>query len=68
MTYAWYDILGTIGVGIIVLTYILLQLERIHSGQLVFSLLNAAGAALISLFHCFTVSTCRLSSSKSFGC
>lgn len=55
MTYAWYDILGTLGVGIIILTYILLQLERLSSMQLRYSLLNAAGAALIlvSLYYDF---------------
>ena len=55
MTYAWYDILGTVGVAIIVVTYVLLQLERIRSEHLVYSLLNAAGAALIliSLYYDF---------------
>lgn len=55
MGFAWYDILGTAGVGIIILTYILLQLERIRSEHLLYSLLNAAGAALIlvSLYYSF---------------
>lgn len=55
MQYAWYDILGTAGVGLIILTYILLQLEKVRSEQLVYSLLNAAGAALIlvSLYYSF---------------
>jgi hypothetical protein len=43
----WYDIVGTLGVAIIILTYILLQIERVRSDQLTYSLLNAAGAALI---------------------
>ena len=43
----WYDIVGTIGVGIIILTYVLLQIERIRSTQLVYSVLNAVGASLI---------------------
>jgi hypothetical protein len=43
----WYDIVGTVGVAIIVLTYVLLQIERIQSGHLMYSLLNAIGAALI---------------------
>lgn len=47
MRYAWYDFVGNIGVGLIVLTYILLQLERIKSETLVYSLLNAVGAGLI---------------------
>ena len=57
MTYAWYDILGTVGVAVIVVTYVLLQLERIRSDQLSYSLLNAAGALLIliSLFYTFNL-------------
>jgi hypothetical protein len=57
MTYAWYDILGTVGVAVIVLTYVLLQLERIRSDQLSYSLLNAAGALLIllSLYYSFNL-------------
>ena len=47
MTWAWYDILGTVGVATIVVTYVLLQLGRIRSDQLSYSLLNAAGASLI---------------------
>lgn len=47
MTYPWYDILGTVGVAVIILTYVLLQIERIRSDQLSYSLLNAFGAALI---------------------
>ena len=43
----WYDILGTLGVAVIVLTYILLQIERIRSDQLAYSVLNAFGASLI---------------------
>ena len=47
MRYAWYDLVGSIGVGIIILTYILLQLEKIKSETLIYSLLNACGAGLI---------------------
>lgn len=51
----WYDIIGTLGVALIVLTYILLQLGRVRSEQIVYSLLNAAGASLIlvSLYFSF---------------
>ncbi len=57
MTYAWYDILGTVGVAVIILTYVLLQIGRIRSEQLVYSLLNAAGAMLILvyLFYAFNL-------------
>ncbi len=55
MGFAWYDIVGTIGVAIIILAYILLQTERLRSERLGFSLLNAVGAALIliSLYYTF---------------
>jgi hypothetical protein len=53
----WYDILGTLGVAIIVLTYVLLQIERVRSDQLIYSLLNAIGASLIlvSLYFDFNL-------------
>ena len=53
MNFAWYDIIGTVGVATIVLTYILLQIERLRSDQLAYSLLNGIGAALIlvSLYY-----------------
>ncbi len=55
MTYAWYDILGTLGVGVIVLAYILLQIGRLRSEQLAYSVMNALGATLIliSLYYSF---------------
>lgn len=53
MPYAWYDIIGTLGVGVIILTYILLQFERIRSDQLIYSLFNAAGASLILISLCY---------------
>ena len=58
MSFAWYDILGTLGVAIIIITYVLLQLERIRSEQLLYSLLNAIGATLIiiSLYFSFNLS------------
>ncbi|MCC7307426.1 MAG: hypothetical protein IT173_07660 [Acidobacteria bacterium] len=39
--------LGTAGVATIVITYILLQTERLRSDSLYYSLLNAVGAILI---------------------
>ena len=57
MTFVWYDIIGTLGVGVIVIIYLLLQLGRIKSDQLVYSLLNGVGAALIliSLYYDFNL-------------
>jgi multisubunit Na+/H+ antiporter MnhB subunit len=54
----WFDAVGSIGVGIIILTYIALQLEKIRSETLLYSLLNAVGASLIivSLFYSFNFS------------
>ncbi|MEO6333456.1 MAG: hypothetical protein ABIO91_00600 [Pyrinomonadaceae bacterium] len=43
----WYDIVGTLGVAIIIVTYVFLQIERVRSDQLIYSLLNAIGATLI---------------------
>jgi hypothetical protein len=53
----WYDIIGTLGVAVIILTYVLLQLERVRSTQLIYSLLNAIGASLIlvSLYFDFNL-------------
>jgi hypothetical protein len=55
MNYAWYDAVGTIGVVVIILTYVALQLGKIRSESLVYSLLNALGASLIivSLLYSF---------------
>lgn len=55
MSYAWYDILGTLGVAVIIFTYVLLQLERLRSEHLLYSLLNAVGALfiLVSLYYSF---------------
>ena len=47
MTFAWYDIVGTLGTACIIITYVLLQIGRIRSEQLAYSLLNALGATLI---------------------
>ena len=47
MSFSLPDIAGTIGVALIVLTYVLLQTERLASDQLAYSVLNGIGAALI---------------------
>jgi hypothetical protein len=47
MTFSWYDIVGTIGTAVIIITYVLLQLGRVRSEQLIYSALNAVGATLI---------------------
>jgi len=57
MTFAWYDVIGTLGVGVIVVTYFLLQIDKISSQQFIYSLLNGVGAALIliSLYYDFNL-------------
>lgn len=47
MKIQWFDVIGTVGVGTIIVTYILLQANRVRSEQLAYSVLNAAGASLI---------------------
>lgn len=53
-----HDIIGTIGVLLIVSAYLLLQLRRIRPQELRYSLANAAGATLVlySLWFDFNAS------------
>jgi hypothetical protein len=57
MQFAWFDIIGSLGVGMIILTYVFLQLERLRSTGLLYSLLNGVGAVLIivSLVYSFNL-------------
>ena len=58
MTYSIYDVLGNIGVFLIILTYFLLQIRKLTSESLLYSVLNALGASLIvvSLLFDFNLS------------
>lgn len=58
MDFAFYDLIGAVGVALIILTYFLLQLEKIKGESMLYSLLNAAGAGLIifSLYFSFNLS------------
>ena len=58
MGYEWYDLLGTLGVIIILWCYLSLQLGKIESEDIWFSLLNGTGAMLIivSLLYEFNFS------------
>jgi hypothetical protein len=49
MKYGLVDYLGLLGVGIIVVTYLWLQLGKLRSDALAYSLLNAIGASFIVL-------------------
>jgi hypothetical protein len=58
MNFAFYDVVGSIGVATIIVTYVLLQTERLKSESLAYSVLNGLGAGLIvfSLFYSFNFS------------
>ena len=58
MNYGPLDLLGNVGVVILMITYLMLQLNKISSDQLSYSLLNAIGAGLIviSLLYDFNLS------------
>ena len=43
----WYDLVGNFGVFLILLAYGLLQADKISSSSVMYSLLNAVGAALV---------------------
>jgi hypothetical protein len=54
----WFDLTGFIGVLLIIVTYLLLQLDKLPSSSPSYSLLNATGALLIifSLIFQFNMS------------
>ena len=45
----WYDLVGSAGVVVIVVAFLLLQLERVASDDILYLLANAVGAALVLL-------------------
>ncbi len=47
MDYSWFDLVGNIGVLLMVVAYLLLQLEKLSSSALSYLLLNAVGALLV---------------------
>ena len=55
MPYTWLDVVGSLGVAVIILTYVLLQTGRLRSDALAYSLFNAAGASciIVSLIYNF---------------
>ncbi|MEZ5523499.1 MAG: hypothetical protein R3E62_00815 [Pseudomonadales bacterium] len=58
MGYTWYDFIGNVGVFLLLAAYLLLQLNKISSNQISYSLMNALGAIfiLISLIFEFNLS------------
>ena len=53
MSFAWYDVVGTVGVLCIVGSYLLLQLGKLDAAALAYSLVNALGASLVIVSLCF---------------
>jgi hypothetical protein len=47
--YAWHDLIGNLGVAVILGTYFALQLERIDAKSISYSALNALGAGSITV-------------------
>ena len=58
MSYGPLDVVGNIGVVVLMLTYLALQLNKLSSDSLAYSVLNAVGASLIvvSLLFDFNLS------------
>ncbi|WP_425347716.1 CBU_0592 family membrane protein [Spartinivicinus poritis] len=54
----WYDLVGNIGVLLILLCYLLIQLGKLNNDSLVYSLGNLLGAVLtlVSLYFGFNLS------------
>ena len=47
MSYSVLDLIGIVGVAVLMVTYLMLQLQKLSSDGLAYSLLNAIGASLI---------------------
>ena len=58
MNYSWFDLVGNVGVLLMVIAYLLLQLEKLSSSAMSYLVLNAVGAVLviISLMFRFNLS------------
>ncbi len=49
MDYSWFDLVGNVGVLLMVIAYLLLQLEKMFSAAVSYLLLNAVGAVLVMI-------------------
>ncbi len=58
MHYSWFDLVGNIGVLLMVIAYLLLQLEKLSSSAFSYLLLNVVGAVMVmvSLMFRFNLS------------
>ena len=59
MNFAWYDVVGTIGVVMILIAYFLLQTERLSGQSVGYSVVNLVGSLMIavSLLYAFNLSS-----------
>ena len=62
MAIIWYDIVGFIGVLLVLAAYLLLQLKWLQADSLNYSLANGIGAAfiLVSLYYDFNLSAAAM--------
>jgi hypothetical protein len=60
MQFTLYDLIGSIGVSIVIITYFLLQTERIKSENVYYSILNVFGSSLIILSLIFNFNLAAL--------
>ena len=47
MDYSWFDLVGNVGVLLMVIAYLLLQLEQLSSSTVSYLLLNTVGAIMV---------------------
>ena len=59
LSFQWFDAVGITGVAIILVVYYLLQVERMKSDDLIYSVTNLIGALLIvvSLYYRFNLAS-----------
>lgn len=59
LSFEWFDAVGISGVAIILIVYYLLQIERMRSDDLIYSVANLVGALLIvvSLYYRFNLAS-----------
>lgn len=49
MNYNWFDLVGNVGVLLMVIAYLLLQLEKLSGTAVSYLLLNAIGAIMVMI-------------------
>jgi len=49
LDYSWFDLVGNVGVLLMVIAYLLLQLEKVSGSNASYLLMNAAGAVLVMI-------------------